>query len=171
MTAGFAVVPGLDWLWPILAQLPVSEYVRTATWAYPALETLHVMGLGLAFGGIVLFDLRVLGLGRQLSVRALGAFVLPFVWTGFALNAVSGVLLFMSDATEFAGNPALWVKLGLIGAAGLNALFFQVRYRRHIAALRAEQDANLPTLLRASAAASLAIWLGVITAGRMIAYV
>lgn len=171
MTAVLAVIPDLSWLWPILAQLPVSEYVRTATWAYPALETLHVIGLALAFGGIVLFDLRVLELGTQLSIRALGAYVLPFVWAGFALNALSGTLLFMSDATEFAGNPALWAKLGLIGVAGLNALFFHARYRQHAAAVREDAAATLPVLLRVSAAASLAIWLGVITAGRMIAYV
>lgn len=162
---------GLDWLWPILLQLPVAEYVRTATWAYPALETLHVVGLGLAFGGIVLFDLRVLGLGRQLSLSALGGYVLPFVWAGFALNAVSGVLLFMSDAIEFAGNPALWVKLGLIALAGLNALVFQTQFRQLELADTDEPVEHLPNMLRASAAASLAIWLGVITAGRMIAYV
>ncbi len=162
---------GLEWLWPILLQLSVAEYVRTATWAYPALETLHVIGLGLAFGGIVLFDLRVLGLGRQLSLTALGGYVLPFVWAGFALNAVSGVLLFMSDAIEFAGNPALWIKLGLIALAGLNALVFQVQLRQFNLAGPDRPDDRLPNMLRVSAAVSLGLWLGVITAGRMIAYV
>ena len=87
----------------------------------------HVVGLGLLFGGIVLFDLRLLGLHRGIDLERLAGMVLPWVWTGFVLNAVSGAMLFASDAVTFAENRSFQVKMLLILAAGMNMLWFHTR--------------------------------------------
>lgn len=159
----------LDAVWERIAATPIAAFVREATWAYPALETAHVLGLGLLVGAIFALDLRLLGWHRDLPVDRMAHHLLPLVWIGFAVNAASGVLLFMSDAVEFATNPALQVKLALIGLAGLNALWFQLRVAPSLDAWRVH--AKTPAAARGAALVSIALWLAVITAGRMIAYI
>ena len=85
------------------------------------------------------------------------------------MNATSGALLFSSDAVDFSTNPALQWKLGLIVLAGINALLFQLRIQPQSTSW--DRDIPAPTIARASAAISIALWLAVIVAGRMIAYV
>ena len=120
------------------------------------------------FGPILILDLRVLGLNRDMGLTRLHQALLPWVWTGFAVNAASGGLMFISDAAAFAANPAFRVKLGLIAIAGLNALLFQMRL---FPALLINTGALPERGVKASAAASIALWLAIITAGRLMAYI
>ena len=152
-----------------IAQSALAAFVRESVWAYPFLETLHVIGLALVFGPILLFDLRVLGWNKDLAVPRLHKALLPLVWSGFALNAASGVLLFISDASEFAANTALRYKMVLLVLAGLNALYFQARIAPGVTVW--DRETRAPANARISAAASIALWLAIITAGRMIAYI
>ncbi|MGQ0671344.1 MAG: hypothetical protein ACT4N2_00485 [Hyphomicrobium sp.] len=156
-------------IWTSLEHSAVATFVRESVWAYPILETVHIVGLGLLFGAIVSFDLRVLGLSKSLPVTTLERHLLPWVWVGFALNAASGTLLFASDAVDFSANPALMAKLALIAAAGANALVFQRRIAAGTAGWQVDRPAS--PAARLSAALSIALWLAVIIAGRMIAYV
>lgn len=153
--------------WDTLAATPPAAAIRESIWIYPFLETLHVIGLALVVGSIVSFDLRILGLSRALPIPALERHLLPWVWTGFAINAATGVLLFISDAAEFADNTALQAKLSLIVVAGLNALVFQKRLYRGVETW----DSGAPVSARVSAALSIALWLAIVVAGRMIAYI
>lgn len=146
--------------------LPVSKFISGSIWAYPALETLHIIGLGLLFGPIIIYDLRLLGLASTAPRPMLASTLLPWVWTGFCLNAISGILLFASDALEFGNNPAFQAKMGLLLLAGLNALIFQLRFANSPSA-----DSPVTSSLKFQAALSVLIWLSVIVAGRMIAYV
>ena len=138
----------------------LAEAIRLSAWAYPALEAIHIASIGTLFGSVLLLELRVLGLGRAIGVVPLARLVLRTALTAFACAAVSGALLFASAATEVAANPAFRVKLVLISIAGVNALVFHAR-----GGLR-EGD----SLARLQAAASLLLWLSVIVAGRLIAY-
>lgn len=158
----------LTTIWESIAATGVAALVRDATWAYPVLETLHMIGLGLLFGGIVALDLRLLGVSRDISVTRLAGHVLPWVWTGFAINAVSGALLFMSDAVEFAANSSFRAKMVLLALAGLNAALFQ--WRVYPGAVAWDHDAP-PRPARRFALVSLVLWIAVITAGRMMAYI
>lgn len=156
-------------LWAWLHATAPAQFVRESVWAYPALETLHVLGLGLVFGSILAFDLRLIGWHRDLSVTRLGRHLLPWVWAGFALNLASGLLLFASDAVEFAANSSFRAKLVLLALAGLNALWFQARIAPSIPTW--DTGVTPPARARAAAALSIALWLAIITAGRLMAYV
>lgn len=154
--------------WQSVADTALGVAIRESTWIYPALETIHVVGIALIFGSILAYDLRILGVTRALPLHALGTHLLPWVWTGFALNVTTGTLLFVSDAAEFAANPAFRVKLVLLAAAGLNALAFNARLAPQTAGIA--PDGELGPGARASAVLSIALWLAIITAGRMMAY-
>lgn len=159
----------MEELWSAVHAWPVAEFVRESVWAYPALETVHIVGLALVFGSILAYDLRLLGGHRDLSLSRLGDKLLPWVWFGFALNIVSGALLFASDAVEFAANTSFRAKMALLVLAALNAVWFQMRIAPAIPAW--DREAMPPPNARVAAALSIALWLAVITAGRLMAYI
>ena len=113
-------------------------------------------------GGIGLLDLRILGYGRDIGAPALERAVTPIALFGFAVMVISGAVLFVADARALAGSNLFLAKLMLIGLAGANALAF--RLGRH------ELTRPAKTSMRLMAAASLALWLGVVILGRLIAY-
>jgi hypothetical protein len=131
-------------------------------WAYPTILTLHTVGLGIAAGACAVVDLRALGFARRIAVRLLTP-LFTIMWWAFALNAVTGIMLFMSDATTKGRQPVFYVKLSLIALALTTASMMR---RRIIATSEEEQTAALGGL----AAASLVCWAGAITAGRLMAY-
>lgn len=145
-----------------------AEIVRTVFWVYPMLETAHVIGLGLLFGGIFMLDLRLLGMNKGISVSSLSRHVLPWVWMGFALNLVSGAMLFASDALSLAANISFQLKMMLLVVAGLNATVFQLVSARGIERWDAGEPA--PVGAKMAAVFSIAVWLAIITLGRLIAY-
>lgn len=147
----------------VLAALEASllaEGIRRSVWAYPLLETIHIASFGALIGSLLLLELRVFGAARSLDAWALARLAVPTALVAFVAAATSGSLLFISAASEFAAHPAFRVKLVLILIAGLNALVFHLRdgVRHH------------DPLARLQAAASLLLWLSVLAAGRLIAY-
>ncbi|WP_199322172.1 hypothetical protein [Leptolyngbya sp. FACHB-321] len=76
------------WLW--LEQSVLSHTIRQWLWLYPAIESLHLLGLALLFGSIVMFDLRLLGFSRQLWITDMAWHLLPWAYLGFAIAAVTG---------------------------------------------------------------------------------
>lgn len=136
--------------------------VRTSIWIYPFVNTVHVLGIGLLFGAVVAVDLRLLGLARTLPLGPLFGLLLPCAWLGFALALVSGGALFIAEATGYARHPLFLAKLVAIGFAGANMLWLH--------AGRRVDGGERPRGAAVAALASIAIWLTVITLGRLIAY-
>jgi hypothetical protein len=154
-----------------LIWLETSAYaaaMRQWLWLYPIVEIVHILGFVVLVGAAALFDLRLLGVSRTLPVSALAAHLLPWSRAGLLLVAPSGLSMFVAHATEMATNPAFQLKLVLIAAAGLNAYLFH----RGVFLSVAAWDRGLTTPVRARAAGlvSLACWTGVLTCGRLLAY-
>ena len=150
-----------------LAGLPLAAWMRGVTWAYPVVETVHIVALACLVGSIAVVDLRVLGCSKALPAAALMRHVLPFSIAAFCLVAASGLLLFIAHANDLIGNRVFLLKMGLIAAAGTNAALF------HTGAWPRPETwgEHAPLPARVIAAVSLAIWVAVITCGRWIAYV
>lgn len=142
--------------------------MRQWLWLYPIVEIVHILGFVLLVGAAFMFDLRLLGFARQLSVAGTARHLLRWSRVGFGFVAPSGALMFVAHATEMAASPVFRLKLALIVAAGLNALLFH-RYTFKTVAGWDQDSAALPAA-RASAVASLALWTGVICCGRLLAY-
>ena len=134
--------------------------LRTHAFAYPALEVLHIVGIALLLGNLVLLELRVWGLGRALPVADLARLTLVLALGGFSLAAASGLVMFATQAGELLANRAFVIKMGLLMAAGTNAAVFHARG----SLTKLDATARLQTGL------SLLVWLAVITCGRWIAY-
>jgi hypothetical protein len=150
----------------LVASLPLAQAMREHPWLYPAVETLHIVGFALLVGAVAMFDLRVLGFGRQLPVRALARHLLPWSAGSMLLVLPTGLLLFVADPAALLANRVFLLKLGLIVLAGLNALAFHAGPYRGADAweARAPGRAVLHALL------SLGLWIAVIACGRLLAY-
>ena len=158
----------LEGLFAALEHSPLADAMKHSLWLYPIVEIVHIVGLALLVGTVAAFDLRLLGFSRATSVRALQRSLLPWSWMALLLIVPSGVAMFATHAVDFAANPALRVKVLLILAAGINALLFHNGVFRSVAAW--DQHMETPRAAKASALLSLAIWIGVISCGRLIAY-
>ena len=102
----------------------VAAAMRQWLWLYPVVEIVHILGFVVLVGAAALFDLRLLGLARQLPVTALARYHLRWARSALFLIVPSGLLMFVAHATEMATNPAFQTKLALIVLAGLNAAAF-----------------------------------------------
>lgn len=136
------------------------EALRSHAWAYPALEVVHITGIALLLGNLVLLELRVFGCGAALPVKDLARLSLGLAGTGFGIAAATGLLMFATQPAELLSNRAFTLKMLLLLAAGCNAAWFHGR----------GSLTRLDTVARAQMLLSTALWLAVITCGRWIAY-
>lgn len=151
-----------------LAQWPLAAWMRGTPWAYPTVETIHLVAIACLVGAIVVADLRVLGFSPLLPAGALLRHAVPVALAAFACAAASGALLFVAHADDLIGNRVFALKIGLIGAAGANAAAFHAGDWGRVAAWEVGRPAPRPA--RAIAALSLLLWVAVIACGRWIAY-
>ena len=140
---------------------PLSEAIRRSIWAYPALETIHIASFAAVFGSLMVLELRVFGAAPAVPLSPLARLAVPIALTSFAVAAIAGVLMLISSANEIVINRAFQIKLALIAIAGANAWWF---HRRGSLVLH-DGVAKAQSLL------SIMLWFGVITCGRLIAYV
>jgi hypothetical protein len=135
-------------------------------WAYPTILTLHTVGLGIVVGASAVVDFRLLGFAPGIPIPSLAP-LFKFIWWAFALNAITGVVLFISEASDKSRQPVFYVKLGLIGLALWNTTLVQQHIDRRPDALPPSDPIRRARWL---AATSLFLWTGAIVAGRLMAY-
>jgi hypothetical protein len=124
----------------------------------------HVIALTLVIGSIAVVDLRLLGIAaRERDASQLIKAILPVTWVAFAFAVATGVLMFVANPISYIANTAFLVKLGLLLVAGVNMALFHVFAHKHLATERALAP-------RLSGAASLTLWVAIVTAGRWIGF-
>ena len=133
----------------------------SSAWAYPALEVVHLVGVALVLGNLVLLELRVFGLAAALPVATLARLSLTLVGAGFALALLSGLAMFATQPAELLANRAFTIKMLLLVLAACNAGWFHGR----------GSLVRLDGLARVQMLCSSVIWVAVIACGRWIAYV
>jgi len=150
-------------------EFPLTALMKSSTWLFPLVETAHIWGFVILVGSVVMFDLRVLGMAKTISVRALSKFLLPFSLASVLIVVPTGVLLFVTQPMELLANRVFMLKLGLISLAACNALAFHAGPYRSVAEW--DVDTAAPLTARLMTAVSIVIWFAVILCGRMLAYV
>jgi hypothetical protein len=153
-----------------LEQAVVGARVRESLWLFPIIETAHLLGMAAFLATVVAFDLRLLGWalrGQRISVLA--GRLAPWVCGGFAVQVVTGAMLFSSEAVKVYANPAFRLKMLLIFLAGLHALIFRWTTNRSVATW--DENAVPPARARLAGGISILLWLGVVAAGRFIGFV
>jgi hypothetical protein len=147
----------------------IAEAIRESDTLFPFIESVHVVAICLVVGTILTLDLRLLGLasiGRP--VGRLANTILPVTWGAFAIAAISGFLLFISNATKYLANGYFDAKIMLICAAGLNMIIFHTITAKDMP--QWEKDALPPPRARLAGLLSILLWIAVVACGRWIGF-
>src|SRR5258708_39687591 len=148
---------------------PFATEIAESDNLFPFIESVPLLAISLVLGTIAIVDLRLLGLASRdrPAARLIGE-VLPYTWSAFAVAAIAGGLLFASNATTYAYNFYFQGKLILMGLAGANMAIFHLFTGRDVE--RWGAAARTPFAAKAAGAISLALWIGVVAAGRTVGF-
>jgi hypothetical protein len=152
-----------------LQDTSIATAIREGGTLFPWIECVHVLALTLVIGSIAVVDLRLLGLAsRDRSVVQTTASVLPVTWTAFVLAAITGGLLFASNATTYAHNFHFQAKVALIAVAGANMATYHLLLNR---GAESWQTASLtPLRARVVGGLSLCLWIAIAAFGRWVGF-
>ncbi len=144
----------------------VGTFITERPWVWPAAETLHFIGLTLLLGVVLLVNLRMLGVMKNVSVAALDRMV-PWGVVGFGLNLITGMLFFVAAADQYTANSAFLWKVILMMLAGANAVYFTIFDK----SWRLEPGADATPFSKVMAGSALALWIGVMYYGSMLPFI
>ena len=152
-----------------LESTSVSVSIRESVWTYPIIESIHVLGLSLFMGLLLLWDLRLVGLTlRKIPVSRLWRGLFPWIGLGAVVMIASGVLLFWSDPVRFYANVFFRAKVVALALALANAMAFHFGIERSV--VQWDTALRPPPAARLAGAASIALWVTIIVVGRLVAY-
>lgn len=152
-----------------LQDTAIGTSIRESIWTFPIIETVHVLGLAVSVGILVMLDLRLIGAGiRYISASDVMVRLKPWYLSGFALMFASGGLLFWSEAAKCYRSDTFRIKLIFLALAGINAAFFEVKYKPVMDSWK--DSTGIPKGAKMVGWVSLICWLAVIGFGRWTAY-
>lgn len=158
----WAVVPANP-----LDALPLTIALRESDWLAPSIRVVHAIGFATLASTVIAFDLRVLGLSRRTSIRALSRRLMPWTFAAVAVIVPTGGLLFLSRSADLISSRLFMIKMALIGAAAINAVIFRTGPYQGVKAW--DIGVAAPLAARLSVALSIALWISVIVCGRTLA--
>ena len=140
-----------------LEQLALIKALKTSFFAYPIVNALHILAIGALVSSVLLMDLRVIGVIRSVDEKPFVRLLRRVALGAFGVAVVTGALMFAVRATEYAAMPVFWLKMGLIGLAGVNFAAFSLLRRQGTR--------------RVLAGVSIVLWPTVLLAGRVVGVV
>jgi hypothetical protein len=146
----------------------LAVYIRHSHLLYPVIEIIHILGFIFLVGSAFLFDLRLLGLSKNIPVTDLAKHLLPWSRRSLLMVVPSGLLLFITEAESLSHNTVFGIKLTLILLALANAGYFHLYTLRTVSHWDHLQP--MPNAAKAAGMTSLFLWTSVIACGRLLAY-
>ena len=144
----------------------LAEWARVSIYGYPICISAHSIGLAVMVGPVFILDLRLLGWFRSIPYSSLSR-ILAVAWVGFAINFLSGAVLFAMQATSYVTNIPFLVKIALVLLGAVSAAQQQSVISRDAASW---SSSGVPASVTAVAIISIVFWVGAIVTGRLIAY-
>jgi hypothetical protein len=161
LTHDFPFCQAFEWM----EHSPVGEFMRSSRVIFPIIESVHLIGLALFVGTLLLTDLGLLGLAmRRQPVHQVAAALAPWTWRGFALLMLTGPVMFTAQAAKWHDNPVFWIKMFLL----MIATIFQLSVRRSIVS---EHPLLLPARAKLIGATSLLLWISTGLLSKMMEFV
>lgn len=154
------LLPLFEWL----EATRIGTAIRESIWAFPMIEAVHLLGLSLLGGAILLVDLRMLGLGlKKQPISEISGFARPWLLLAIVIMLATGIPLFLSEAIKCFYNLSFWIKITTLPVALLFTFLVRDRVARN-------HKLETSGKTRAVALASIALWVTVAAAGRWIGF-
>lgn len=155
-----------DWM----ASTPVSQAFQNALWVVPTSQSIHLAAIGIVFGSAVILNLRLLGIGGSTRrISELFDTLLPWLWGGMTVLLMTGIVQTFAEPARQLKTPHFLWKMVMVLVVTVVTLLFHKSVRRHAA--KWDAAAAKPTSGKLFALVTLALWVGIIICGRLIAYV
>jgi len=144
----------------------LGMFVTGRTWVWPALETMHFVGLCMLFTTVLIVNLRLLGMIKVVPYSAVHQ-LLPFGMIGFGINLITGMLFFVGVPSQYNANAVFYWKIVFVLLGGLNVTYFMLV--DDVWTARAGVDA--PAGSKIAAASAIVIWVAVLYCGHMLPFI
>lgn len=146
-----------------------ATWIRDSLYAFPLVESVHVIGLTLVFGTIAIMDLRLLGVASvHRPFTRVATDLKKWTWVAFAVTATTGLTMFSTNATVYYANPQFRMKMLAIALSGLNMLVFEWTTGRRTPLWDHDEAAPFPGKI--AGALSIVLWITVIFLGRWVGF-
>jgi uncharacterized membrane protein len=153
-----------------LALTPLSQAIQTVEWIIPAVQTVHILCVAAVMSAMLMINLRLLGASaREQRFATVAARFLPFIWWPLPILLLTGATLVVAEPGRSLQNPVFVLKMGLLLAVIAVTLICQIPLGRN--AEFWELSSGRRRAGRVIAALSLPLWIGIVFAGRWIAYI
>ena len=154
-----------------LGATPASLVIQKVFWIIPTVQTVHILAISVVFASMAMLDLRLLGLaGTRHSVASYAQRFLPWLWWSLLVLAVTGSILIVGEPHRALGNISFVLKMGMLATAIAATLVIKSVLERDLAHGHADLAPGHLRLARAIGLVSLVLWMGIVVAGRLIAY-
>ena len=154
-------------LW--LDQTPMSQTIQTVNWILPAVQTVHILAIAAVMGSVLMIHLRLVGaLGRDQPLPRFSTRFLPVIWWVLPVLLASGSIMIIGEPLRSLENPIFQLKMCLVLAAIAITLGFQIPLGKDHSFWESSVGRRRASWLLA--VLSLVIWVGIVFAGRWIAY-
>jgi hypothetical protein len=162
-------MPALRSLFEWVDTFPSSVAIRESFVLFPTLLTIHVVGMVLFAGLVIMMDLRMLGVGNMRTpFSVVQRRLFPWQVTGMVLSASSGLALVYGQPMRYYVNIFFWIKSAMMVVAAVNALAFH--YSTYLSVAKWDSSPRMPLWARVAAVMSLVLWASVVMSGRLMAY-
>ena len=143
----------------------LGQFIVSSNWLFPVIESIHLLGLAVMGGSVLIVDMRMLGLGlRDRAVAEIARDARPFMIGALVVMVLSGVSLFLAEPIKCYYSPAFWVKMWSLAIATVYTFTLRTRVTR------AEPVRNTARLQMLAGALSIALWFTVAAGGRWIGF-
>ncbi len=147
----------------------IAAAIRTSTWLFPTIESIHVLAITLVVGTAAMFDFRLLGIAsRDRTIAEVHKEVLPWTWASFAVAVIAGSLMFSSDALKYYENTQFRLKMLTLLLVGVNAAIFEFGPFRSVE--KWDKEKSAPRSAKLAGIVSLVLWILVVGLGRWIGF-
>src|SRR5262249_22851510 len=148
-----------------LDQTPLSQTIQTQAWIVPTVQTVHILAIALVATSALMIDLRVIGIvGRDQPMARVGERFLPFVWWPLLVLLATGAIMIICQPARALRSGVFQLKMALVVVAMIVTFILQGSLSQAAVSERTRGAAP------AMAIVSILLWVGIICAGRWIAY-
>lgn len=153
-----------------LAATPLSTLIQNVPWIIPTVQTIHILSIAIVMSSVFMVDLRIFGvISRTETLAAVAQRFMPWIWWTLIVLLLSGSALIIGEPERSLGNPAFILKMSMLCTVLILTLTFQRGLRRDVQFWGKSAGRRIGA--RLIAAVSLCLWVGIVFAGRWIAYV
>ena len=153
-----------------IAHTRASDTISNATWIIPLFQTIHIVAIAVVVSTMGMLDLRLMGVsGTRYSMRSSVQRYVPWMWVSVLVLLCTGAVLIVGEPERSLGNWVFQVKMGLLASVLIITLVFSQVVRRNIDSW--EKSATHQRTAKLTGLISLLLWVGIVVAGRWIAYI